>query len=72
MILPPASLMGLPMLITQDFTFITHLKKMRLEENEMKCMYASGLEGNAGTINGLYTFYSVLNRLFRFCLFTPR
>jgi hypothetical protein len=28
-------------------------------------MYALGQEGNAGTINGLYTFYSVLNRLFR-------
>jgi hypothetical protein len=28
-------------------------------------MYAPGLEGNAGTINELYTFYSVLNRLFR-------
>jgi hypothetical protein len=28
-------------------------------------MYASGQEGNAGTINGLYKFYSVLNRLFR-------
>jgi hypothetical protein len=29
------------------------------------CDNAPGLEGNAGTINGLYTFYSVLNRLFR-------
>jgi hypothetical protein len=28
-------------------------------------MYAPGQEGNAGTINKLYTFYSVLNRLFR-------
>jgi hypothetical protein len=28
-------------------------------------MYALGQEGNAGTINGLYTFYSVLKRLFR-------
>jgi hypothetical protein len=36
-----------------------------LDENEMKFMYAPGLEGNAGTINGLYIFYSVLNRLFR-------
>jgi hypothetical protein len=36
-----------------------------LDENEMKFMYARGLEGNAGTIHGLYTFYSVLNRLFR-------
>jgi hypothetical protein len=36
-----------------------------LEENEIKFMYAPGQEGNAGTINGLYTFYSVLNRLFR-------
>jgi hypothetical protein len=31
----------------------------------MKFMYASGQEGNAGTINGIYTFYSVLNMLFR-------
>jgi hypothetical protein len=36
-----------------------------LGENEMKFMYALGQEGNVGTINGLYTFYSVLNRLFR-------
>jgi hypothetical protein len=36
-----------------------------LGENEMKFMYAPGQEGNAGTINDLYTFYSVLNRLFR-------
>jgi hypothetical protein len=36
-----------------------------LEENEIKFMYAPGQEGNAGTINGLYIFYSVLNRLFR-------
>jgi hypothetical protein len=36
-----------------------------LGENEMKFMFAPGQEGNAGTINGLYTFYSVLNRLFR-------
>jgi hypothetical protein len=36
-----------------------------LGENEIKFMYAPGQEGNAGTINGLYTFYSVLNRLFR-------
>jgi hypothetical protein len=28
-------------------------------------MYVTGQEGNAGTINGLYIFYSVLNRLFR-------
>jgi hypothetical protein len=35
-----------------------------LDENEMKFMYAPGLEGNTGTINGLYTFYSILNRLF--------
>jgi hypothetical protein len=28
-------------------------------------MYAPGLEENAGTINRLYTFYSVLNMLFR-------
>jgi hypothetical protein len=31
----------------------------------MKFMYAPGQEGNAGTINGLYTFYLVINRLFR-------
>jgi hypothetical protein len=36
-----------------------------LDEEEMKFMYAPRLEGNAGTTNGLYTFYSVLNRLFR-------
>jgi hypothetical protein len=36
-----------------------------LDEEEMKFMYAPGLEGNAGTTNGLYTFYSVLNKLFR-------
>jgi hypothetical protein len=36
-----------------------------LGENEFKLMYALGQEGNAGTTNGLYTFYSVLNRLFR-------
>jgi hypothetical protein len=36
-----------------------------LDENEMKFMYALGQEGNAGTINGLYTIYTVLNRLFR-------
>jgi hypothetical protein len=36
-----------------------------LDENEMKFIYASRLEGNAGTINGLCTFYSILNRLFR-------
>jgi hypothetical protein len=36
-----------------------------LDEDEMKFMYASGQEGNVGTTNGLYTFYSVLNRLFR-------
>jgi hypothetical protein len=36
-----------------------------LEENEIKFMYAPGHEGNAEIINGLYTFYSVLNRLFR-------
>jgi hypothetical protein len=34
-------------------------------ENEIKFMYAPRQEGNAGTINGLYTIYSVLNRLFR-------
>jgi hypothetical protein len=28
-------------------------------------MYAPGQEGNGGIINGLYTFYLVLNRLFR-------
>jgi hypothetical protein len=36
-----------------------------LDEEEMKFMYAPGLEGNARTTNGLYTFDSVLNRLFR-------
>jgi hypothetical protein len=36
-----------------------------LDEEEIKFMYAPRLEGNAGTTNGLYTFYSVLNMLFR-------
>jgi hypothetical protein len=36
-----------------------------LDEEEMKFMYALGLEENAGTTNGLYTFCSILNRLFR-------
>jgi hypothetical protein len=36
-----------------------------LDEGEMKFMYALGQEENVGTINGLYTFYSVLNMLFR-------
>jgi hypothetical protein len=36
-----------------------------LDENEIKFIYALGQEENVGTINGLYTFYSVLNRLFR-------
>jgi hypothetical protein len=36
-----------------------------LGENKIKFMYAPGQEGNVGTINGLYTFYSVLNMLFR-------
>jgi hypothetical protein len=36
-----------------------------LGENEIKFMYAPGQEDNAGTINGLYIFYSVLNMLFR-------
>jgi hypothetical protein len=36
-----------------------------LDEDEMKFMYAPGQEGNAGTINELYTFYSIPNRRFR-------
>jgi hypothetical protein len=36
-----------------------------LGENEIKFMYAPGQEGNVGIINGLYTFYSVLNIIFR-------
>jgi hypothetical protein len=36
-----------------------------LDEEEMKFMYAPGLEGNAGTTNGLYTFYFILDWLFR-------
>jgi hypothetical protein len=36
-----------------------------LGENEMKFMYAPGQEGINRTINDLYTFYSVLKRLFR-------
>jgi hypothetical protein len=42
-----------------------------LEENEIKFMYAPEQEGNVGTINGLYTFYSVLNMIFRKTIF-PR
>jgi hypothetical protein len=42
----------------------THIHNLP-DENEMKFMYALGEEGNIGIINGLYTFYSVLNRLFR-------
>jgi hypothetical protein len=44
--------------------FRIHIHNL-LGENEIKFMYAPGQEGNAETINGLYTFYSVLNRLFR-------
>jgi hypothetical protein len=44
--------------------FRTHIHNP-LGENEIKFIYAPGQEGNAGTINGLYTFYSVLNRLFK-------
>jgi hypothetical protein len=36
-----------------------------LDEQELKFMYAPGEEGNVGHINGLYTFYLVLNRLVR-------
>jgi hypothetical protein len=36
-----------------------------LEEEEMKPMYALGQEMNVGSIYDLYTYYSVLNRLFR-------
>jgi hypothetical protein len=35
------------------------------DEDEIKFMYAPRQEGNVGTTNGLCTFYSVLNRLFR-------
>jgi hypothetical protein len=35
-----------------------------LDEGEMKFTYAPRQEGNAGTTNGLYTFCSILNRLF--------
>jgi hypothetical protein len=36
-----------------------------LDVQETKFMYAPGKEGNVGHINGLYTFYSVINMLFR-------
>jgi hypothetical protein len=36
-----------------------------LDEEEMKFMYALRQEGNVGTRNGLFTFYSIPNRLFR-------
>jgi hypothetical protein len=46
-----------------------HHRKLHIDNpldlNEMKFMYTPGLEGNTGTINILYTFYSVINRLFR-------
>jgi hypothetical protein len=35
-----------------------------IDEDEMKFIYALGQVGNVGTINGLYTFYSVINKLF--------
>jgi hypothetical protein len=36
-----------------------------LDEGEMKFRFAPGQEGDVGSTNALYTFYSVLNRLFR-------
>jgi hypothetical protein len=36
-----------------------------LDEDEMKFMYTLGQEGDAGNTNVLYTFYFILNRLFR-------
>jgi hypothetical protein len=36
-----------------------------LDEGEMKFMYTPEQQGNAGTTNGLYKFYSVLIWLFR-------
>jgi hypothetical protein len=57
---------------TSHFSFgaaDTHRVRLHIHnpigEEEMKFMYAPGLEGNAGTTNGLYTFYPVLNMLFR-------
>jgi hypothetical protein len=41
-----------------------------LVEEEMKFMYAPGLEGSVGTINELYIFYSVLSRLFKKTIFS--
>jgi hypothetical protein len=47
----------------------THRRRIHihnpLEEEEMKPMYALRQEMNVGSINGLYTYYSVLNRMFR-------
>jgi hypothetical protein len=36
-----------------------------LDEGEMKFNFAPGQEGDVGSTNALYTFYSVLNGLFR-------
>jgi hypothetical protein len=48
-----------------DAHWVQHHIRNPLDEEEMKFMYVPGLEGNVGTTNGLYTFYSILNRLFR-------
>jgi hypothetical protein len=44
--------------------FRIHIHNL-FEENEIKFMYVPGQEDKAWIINGLYIFYSVLNRLFR-------
>ena len=42
-----------------------------LETKEMHFMYPRNMRGNWGKVSGLYTYYGVLNRLFRKTL-TPR
>ena len=42
-----------------------------IEPKEMHFMYPKNMRGSWGKVNGLYTYYGVLNRLFRKTL-TPR
>ena len=42
-----------------------------LETKEMHFMYPRNMRGSWGKVSGLYTYYAVLNRLFRKTL-TPR
>ncbi|OEL27968.1 hypothetical protein BAE44_0011013 [Dichanthelium oligosanthes] len=48
-----------------DFTrFRIHSKEV-LPMRKMKFMYPKNERGNCGKVKGLYTYYSILNRLFR-------